>query len=396
MIAELLWQFISAISDNINRVTPYLDTLFHGLILLNITWLGIETAMGKYEFPQLVEKILILGFSIFIIKHLPYFSKTFLDSLVRLSGMDSSILENPAVLFQFAQEEILDPVNRAVSAYMGASKNAFDAVARFFNSIGFYIQYGMFIAEVYICFAIIVVQIVLNYILYYIVLFFGMVLAPFTIFKPLEFIGKNVFKAVLTQALTVAVIVFVATIGLTVFQKLLLTNAIDRLSMKGIPQIMGNMWVLFACILIYCFICLMSPTLVMSIISGAPTLGASGLISTVAAIGGAAMGIGSLIAGGSAGIPAVSPPAPQTAAPGGTPAPAAAAASQFAPRVTAGSVPAVNTMRQDRGALPAPASAPSPFLPPPPRPQLEDKTRVPVPQAPANESDKAFSYRVLS
>jgi type IV secretion system protein TrbL len=405
MLADLVWQFISAISDNINRIAPSLNKLLYILILLNIAWLGIETALGKYEFSQLIEKMLVMGVSIFIVRNLPYFSKVFLESLVKLSGGDISLLENPAILFQFAHEQVLNPVNQAVGEYMGEAKNAFDAVARFFNSIGFYIQYGMFIIAVYICFAIIVVQIVLSYLLYYIVLFFGIILAPFTVFKPLEFIGKNVFRAILTQALTLAVIVFVATIGLTVFRNLLVTGATNRLnelSLRGYPQIVGNMWVLFACILIYCFVCLMSPTLVMSVISGAPTLGASGLISTVAAIGGAVTGIGALAAG-AGGAAAALPPAPQASAPAAAAAaPAAAAPNQFAPRAAASPGLAVNTVSQSQGALPAPAFTPSPFLPPPPRPQLEDKTRVPAPAAPAvpatpaNSTDSNFKYKVVS
>jgi type IV secretory pathway TrbL component len=163
----------------------------------------------------------------------------------------------------------------------------------------------------------------LNYILYHINLFFGVILLPFTAFKPFEFIGKNVFKAVFTQALTCAVVVFIASIGMRVFQGYFTAAAVRMQIEKGLS--IGHQWVIIASILLYAFLCLMSPTLVMSIISGAPTLGVSGLVSTIAAIGGAVSGAiassGSGQAANTMAVPDNAPPG--SSGEGGTPAPAA-------------------------------------------------------------------------
>jgi type IV secretion system protein TrbL len=393
MVARILWQFISQISQSINAVFPYSWRLLFILTVLSFTWTGIETALGKYELSALIEKFLVVGITVFLIKNLPYLSQMFLRSLIKLSGistgMDTSVLENPSMLFDFAHTYILDPVDRVIDEQFDKANGIFQMFNVVRTSIGFLIIYGIFIVALYICFAIIVVQIVLNYILYHITLFYGVILLPFSVFKPLEFIGKNVFKAILTQALTLSVIVFVADLGLRVFRSIFTRAAMDTITASGFFDA-AMLWVMLACILIYFFVCLKAPTLVMSIISGAPTLGAGGLFSTVAAIGAAAVGVGRLLSG-SGGSQASSSPqggGAQTAGAGG------GGTNQFFPKVASAAASIVNTTSQ--AALPSGSSAPSPFLPAPSRPLLEDKSGGSVPPVANNNSDKAFSYRVVS
>jgi type IV secretion system protein TrbL len=394
MIAEVTWAFIQSVSAAINEVIPYSWKVLYALTVLNFTWLGIETMLGKYTFEKLLENFLVLGISVFLIRNLGYLSNMFLSSIIGLAGvttgMDTSVLENPSVIFDFANTSIIYPLDNLVSEYMGGALGPLNSVGRFFNNLSFYVLYGILMLLVYICFAIVVVQVVLNYILYHIVLFFGYILLPFTVFKPLDFIGKNVFKAVLTQALTCGVIVFVANIGLAVF-RLLFTKAFlvymnpDQFARNG----SGIFLVIIACVLLYGFLCLQAPTLVMSIISGAPTLGAGGLFSTVAAVGGAVTGaaavIGGAIAGGGGGGPAQSAPPAAASPQGGN------TGGGFLPKASPSSGgPPVNTVASSP-ALPPPAAS-NPFLPVPARPQIEDKG----PPAAGNAGDDGFSYRVVS
>jgi type IV secretion system protein TrbL len=412
MVAEYLWYFIRVLSDAINSIMPYSRKLLDIITILAVTWLGIETALGKNDFSTLVEKILILGINIFLIKNLSYLSHMVLSSLLKLSStagdtaMGTSLLENPAVLLDYAHSYIIKPTTDVVAEQFGG---LFDAVSSAFNLLtnpnGFWfiIMYILLILVVYVCFAIIIVQIVLNYILYHITLFFGYILAPFSIFKPLDFIGKNVFKALLTQALTLAVIVFVANIGLSAFKAMFTTSLMKGLNTNNPLMSVGLIWLMIASVLIYLFVCLQSPTLVMSIISGSPTLGAGGLLSTIAAIGTTvATGIGGMAAGGAAGGQSVNAVQGAGAAAGGGGGGGALAAAQsagqnqFLPR-TVSSGPSVNTITQSGSMAALPAASPSPFLPAPSRPMLEDKTGLipAVPSKPMNDSDSGFSYKVL-
>jgi P-type conjugative transfer protein TrbL len=407
MVAEYLWYFIQTLSNAINGVMRYSRSLLDIITVLAVTWLGIETALGKNEFSALVEKILVLGINIFLIKNLSYLSNMALTSLLRLSSvtgnMDTSILENPAVLFDYAHGYIISPVADVVAKQF-SGLNAIGAAFNILtnpNGFWFIIMYILLILVVYACFAVIIVQIVLNYILYHITLFFGYILAPFSIFKPLDFIGKNVFKSLLTHALTLAVIVFVANIGLGAFKSIFTASLLRGLNTNNPIMSVALMWMMIASVLIYLFACLQSPTLVMSIISGSPTLGAGGLISTVAALGAAAAGAGNMIAGGGAGGAgghAVNTLQGAGNGAGAIPAAQGAGQSPFLPR-TASSTPSVNTLTGGGGnlaALPAGPQA-SPFLPAPARLMLEDKSNLAaaVPSKPMNDSDGGFSYKVL-
>jgi type IV secretion system protein TrbL len=398
MVAEITWGFIQSVSAAINGVIPYTWKVLYALTVLNITWLGIETMLGKYTFEKLLETVLVLGISVFLVKNLGYLSHLFLSSLVKLSGvttgMDTSVLENPSIIFDFAHTGIIYPLARLTEEYMGGAVGPFDAVARVFNNISFYALYGLALLAVYVCFAVVVVQIVLNYLLYHIVLFFGYVLLPFTVFRPLDFIGKNVFKAVLTQALTCAVIVFVASIGLGVFRLLFEKAFLVSMSPEQFARTGGGLFLtVIACVLLYCFLCLQAPTLVMSVISGAPTLGAGGLFSTAAAIGGAVMGAAAVIGGAVTG--AAGGGGGGGTAPAGAALPGSGAGGELLPALpsSSGSLPPVNTLASSP-ALPPPAAA-NPFLPAPARPQLEDKTAA-APAAAGNAGDDGFSYRVVS
>jgi type IV secretion system protein TrbL len=296
VFTEIAWGFIEKISAAIIEVKPYAEKLLYALITINIAWIGIETILGKNDLAKIIEKVFLMGVTVLLVTRFVEISHIFLASVVKLAGistgMDKSLLEDPTQIFAFAHTHILTPYVNAVEEVTNAnsSGNPLVIVANFFQNLPFTIMFGLFTMCIYICFAIIVVQIMLNYILYHINLFFGVILLPFTSFKPFEFIGKNVFKAIFTQALTCAVIVFIASIGLRVFEGYF-TSAIVRLHIdRGLS--LGNLWVVIASVILYTFLCLMSPTIIMNIISGAPTMGASGLISTVAAIGGAIAGIG--------------------------------------------------------------------------------------------------------
>jgi type IV secretion system protein TrbL len=292
MFTEIAWGFIEQISAAVLAVKPYADKLLYALVTLNIAWTGIETILGKNDLGKLVEKFFLMGVTVLLVTRFVEISHLFLTSFVKLAGistgMDQSLLEDPTQVFDFAHTYILTPYGNAVQGtFANTSSNPFQVIVNFFQNIQFTVMYGIFTLCIYVCFAIVVVQIMLNYILYHINLFFGVILLPFTAFKPFEFIGKNVFKAVFTQALTCAVVVFIASIGLRVFQGYFTITTVQAHLAK---LSLGRLWVIVASVLLYAFLCLMSPTLVMSIISGAPTLGVSGLVSTIAAIGGAVTG----------------------------------------------------------------------------------------------------------
>jgi type IV secretion system protein TrbL len=365
MVSDLLWGYISEILSKINDITPYTWKLLLAMATLNITWLGIETVLGKYELAQLIEKMVVLGISIFLIKNLAYISQTFLSSLLKLTGMDTEILEHPEIVFDFVHRDILDPVNAIAQSRTVNSINPLETISAFIRNIPFYLTFGIVTIAIYICFSIVVVQLVLNYISYYIILFFGLILLPFSIFRPLEFIGKNVFKALLTQALTLAVIVFVATLGLGIFKTMMTSAALQMFNPTG-KNLLANMLVLLGSILAYCFICLQAPAIVMGIISGAPTLGAGGFFSTMAGIGAAAAGAAHVVSGGVNAIRGASSSgqagqaAPSTASSGGT---QGSQGNQFMPRTSSSSSNTVNTVSQGQDAGASGASAPSPFLP---------------------------------
>jgi P-type conjugative transfer protein TrbL len=403
-VADFFAAFIDAILAGINKVIPYSRNTLYILTVLNVAWFGIQTALGKYELSGLLEKFLTLGISVYVVKEFPGLSKTVLNSLTGLAsvtGMGTDVLTNPARIFSYAQTHILEPIKDTIAAEFSGVSGLYQAVTNGSGTINFFIHYALFIIIFYICMALVVVQIMLTYINYHITLLFGEMLLPFSIFKPLEFIGNNVFKAVLTQALSVAVVIFIADLGLRVFGQMITASLINSIRTGGGigPSNVSHLWAINAFVLVYFMLCMKAPALVMSLVSGAPVLGAAGLFSTIASIAAMATGAVSVFAeggggSGAAGGQALS--APQQAAgesrghaqDSGAAAPAQAERGMFLPPPASASAPgAVNALGPPPDAQALPAPSPSPFLPPP--------SRAAVP-APRNSADPDFSYRVVS
>jgi len=283
-IADVLWKFIEIITKAFHEIHPYtLKTLFI-LTVINIAWLGIKTIFGKYELADLIEQFLVIGISVYVVKNLEPWTNLMKESLFKITGMSTDVLQDPALILAYAQTNILNPISQTINKQFNNAGGIFAKAELFFSEFGFFLCYGIAVIAVYICFAVVVVQIVIAYISYWITLLFGQILLPFSTFRPLEFIGKNVFTAILTQTLTLAVIVFVAQLGLGVFQTVITGPALDSLADRGKLNI-GTLWVILACVLIYFYLCLKAPTLVSTLVSGSPSLGAGGLFSTVAAVG---------------------------------------------------------------------------------------------------------------
>lgn len=281
MVAEFLHQFVVQITEVTNKVTPNIWRTLYILIALNVTWAGIEIALGKHELPGLIEKLFSICLVLFLVKNFRFISFTFLHSLLGLTGGgDTSILENPEQIFIYAHEQILNPISASIEGQF-AQTGGLGLLTLGAQQIGFFLIYGIFIIAIYICFAVIVVQIVIAYLTFLITMLFGLILLPFTVFKPLEFIGKNVFSAMLSQALTIAVIVFVAQLGLAVFGRVVTQSALTALASRGKLNV-AVLWTILACVFIYFYLCLKAPTLVMTLMSGSPALGAGGLFTAIA------------------------------------------------------------------------------------------------------------------
>ena len=366
-------KFIDAINATINQYQPISWRTAYILLTLNIAWLGILTALGKYEFGDLIEKFLIMGITMFAVRNLAYISTTFLNSLLALSerAMDpgkTSVILNPPMIFEYANSQLLDPINNAMTVLLNeepAPASAAAAVVGYLGlptfsmrTMGLILFYGLFLLAVYVCFAVIVVQIMVCYISYMITLLFGQMLLPFTLFKPLEFIGKNVFSSILGQALSLGVTVFIADLGLRVFGETITDSAINALVNDG-KLSLSSMWTILAGVLLYFYLCLKAPTLVTAIITGSPALGAGGLVSTIAAAGAAVTGMLPSFSGGGQASSAQAP-AQGAAGPG---------ASQFMPspdqRGGAQNAAGANATSVDAaaGASPPPSPGASQFMP---------------------------------
>jgi type IV secretory pathway TrbL component len=328
MVSEILAGYIDVMPGAINSVRPNLMYLMYILTVLNIAYLGINIALNKVRNEEIIEKIFFLLVTVFLVRNYVFIGNIVKYGIVQLSAkfadMDMSLIDHPEQLFSYFYDNIIVPYVDGMEAFIAqvsgdigddwgvsAAITALGATVK-----GYILQlfFNIFTLVILICVVIVIVQIVLTHINFYITLFFGQITIVTTLFEPTRFIGQNALKSIITSAITMGVTVFVAAVGMLVLRNINV-NA-WAVAHTSFIEALAAQWVMLASVIIYVFLCLKGPALIMSLISGMPTLGAGGLFSTISNIANTTANIvNAARGGGSSGLaPAQAPAA--TGAPG--------------------------------------------------------------------------------
>src|SRR5208283_996643 len=311
MLHDVIYQYTNIILNMIEKVKPFSNHLLWGLLILDVVFLGLNIAMGKTASVEaIVERLLFMGFVIYIISNFTSLSYMFRNSLIKIlgytGGIDQSIYNDPTQIMHWAQDHLIGPMNEAIKkvdqAYTAPQFNITQAGQWLSASVqhmtevwNVRIIFNLIYLGVQLAFIIIAVEMTIARIEFYLIVLFALVIVPFIAWQPLRFIGTRAFTAVIAQALKLGIIVAIISLGMQVMNNLSsymlsFTNLGSALNTQGLDlSILGL--VLASCAVLV-FLSIQVPALAMSLISGNPALSASGFgqnMMGIAAIGTAAV-----------------------------------------------------------------------------------------------------------
>jgi hypothetical protein len=358
MDTTLVGGFLTAMESAYTALVPYAKHLLYILVAFNVLFIGINIIIGKINsIMEIVWRFCIIATIIYIVEHWQPIVTVFSNSVFNLAGMNtknassnmgSTIIHDPGSILSYAYHQLIDPILGALD-----KRFADNGVLKGLAMYKFMLQYGLVIIVLLACFIVIMLQVVLALISFHVCLFFSLMMLPFLVFEPFAFLGKNAFTSMVGCTLTLGVLIFICNIGFGMFQTYFVAAITSSLSSFNIGTIISAL----AASIIFAYMCIVGPTLVMTLVSGAPMLGAAGFASTVSNIG---KGV-SKIAGGANKLMHPQPPkTPSPSAPspsGNTPPsptppaalPAPPSGRQFQGSLNAGQSPAAKQLRASSG-----------------------------------------------
>jgi type IV secretion system protein TrbL len=271
------------------------------LIAFDIVFIGYGMITGRTEnILEVVWKFFVIGVMVYIITNFKTLSYDLVDSVCTLAGLNSSsasynmgtdILTNPTSVLSYSYNYVIKPFLDSLDVQIKKSMQNGGPWAMFeFTNIKYMFMYGIFTAFTMICFCILTIQVCIASISWHICFFFAIMMLPFTLFEPTSFLGRNAFSSMAGQSLNCGVLVFITNIGLQVMQVYFSTSVPVALEW-------GNVFIVLCSSLLLAYLSIIGPGLVISLISGAPTLGAGGFASTMSNLWNTGRGIQRAITG---------------------------------------------------------------------------------------------------
>ena len=286
MFTNVVKTIVQTIESGFPILSIHGNRLLFLLLALDFTIWGLYMAMGKNQnISSGIEKVLIAGVMVWIIQNLPALSFMFLDSIIQLSSQVGGTFtldyfQNPGAVFSDGWNLIAEPIRESFQDTMGGFK-------AFFTNIGGNALYGLSYILLVLSFAILTLQLALAIIEFHIILYMSLILAPFMVFKPLNFIGSKVPSAIIGQALKLGIISFVVGLSMNIFISHITAENISSFVLEDVVLVTITAAVI-------AFLALQAPALASSLLSGIPNISASGFMQNAAGM----MYAGKSLAGG--------------------------------------------------------------------------------------------------
>ena len=319
MLHDTIYLYLQNILAMIDSVKPFSNRLLYLLLGLDVVFMGFNIAMGKLaSIEKIVERLLFMGFVIYIVNNFTGLSYMFKNSFIQILGqtgdLNQTIYDDPSQIMNWAHAHLIAPMNEAIKrvdeAYNPPAFNVLQAGQWLATSFGHMedvwsvrLIFNLVHLGIQLAFIIIAVEMTIARIEFYLIVLFALVLVPFIAWGPLRFIGSRAFSAVIAQALKLGIIVAIVTLGMHVMSSLnsSILNQMNPTDIDGSIDFSVVGLVLASCAVLV-FLSIQVPALAMALISGNPALSASGFAGNmmgIAAIGmAAANGLRSVIQSG--------------------------------------------------------------------------------------------------
>ena len=323
-----MFMVIAIIRGGIDAVYPLVRQLVGVLLLIDFTVFGIQLAMGKdNEVSAIVMKLLTTGAMVWIIINWEFLAVSLRNTLITFgarageaagshyvgSGMppmgpiNMDLFLDPAAILRMAANELIRPL---LDALQGQADNL-TGLSRLAERMEHGVLQGIVIGGVAVAFFLIAITVSIALIEFWVVILFSLVLVPFTLWKPLSFIGEKAFSAVVGQSVKVGIVALTTGIVLNVFRVFV---SVPTGELFGWDNAANILMASFLC----SFLVLQLPSLANTLLSGVPSLSASGLLTAAAGtIAGAKAGATIMGKGAKAAAPLAKAAAPGLAAAAG-------------------------------------------------------------------------------
>ncbi len=269
MIRDVIFTITDMIQQGIISLQPVVSRIMYLLLTIDISLFGIAVATGKKSsLANVIEKLMITGFSIFLITNFPKLAYWFQNWVVTNAGsiggnFNIDFLLDPGEILQYANEEVLDPLNKLIENSTG-----------FFSGVELKVTFAIAWIGVMLSFLIITIQLSLAIVEFHFVILGSLLILPFTILEPTQFIGTKVFPATIGHAVKLGIISAVASIGMNVYKSVIHLDRLDKITLDYVVM-------LIFLSLFMAFLCVQIPAIANSLLSGIPNMSASGLIQNM-------------------------------------------------------------------------------------------------------------------
>jgi len=224
----------------------------------------------------------------------------FLHMLVGISaasaGVTGDILNNPGLVLVFADNALVSPLVVSLET-VHSGRSFWQFVADMFNpfynaqtasaagempsTLDLQIMSFFYKVTIYVIYGLLTIQLCLAVVEFYLILLFAQILVPFIAFEPLRFIGTNAFTAVIGQAVRLAIVVTIVTLGVSVmdnvakevFGRLVQWNADGTVTAipgaAGVPELISLVMLIVSSMLL-AYLATHAPNLATALLTGAP------------------------------------------------------------------------------------------------------------------------------
>lgn len=207
VLTNLLNTFVGIFSLGYGRLLPDALHLLAILASLEMVFAGLWWAFdgGQRVEVELLKKVLIIGFFIWIVSNYKWFIELVIGGFInvgeRAGGRESNLLTNPSLIIDYGFAAT-DPIFQHIHNYSRIGLHQIpDIILSGFS--------GLLIILAYFALAVVVF---ITYLEFYIISILGLILVPFGVFRHTSFLSEKVFGAVIAFGIRLMVLAFILAV----------------------------------------------------------------------------------------------------------------------------------------------------------------------------------------
>ena len=283
-ITDAVYTILLVVDEAIIDIQPYGRYLFYTLAVLEVCIFGVMIAFGKHQdIGEIIVKFLTISVLFWVNQNLDVLTFQVAESISMLSekvidvsnstfteGIEIPDIYNPTAVYEVGWNFI----NDIEDAFL-EKRELFglgDKLPKVFDPLAWQMMIikGCF----FVVFSVLCIQLAIAQIELHIILFFGTILFPFSVFGPLKWMGEKVLPAIFGQCLRLGLVIFSTCISLAVI--------INTLHVPDSGNLEFHTLIQMVVIALICgFLAVQVPAMASSLLSGMPNLTASSFMQNM-------------------------------------------------------------------------------------------------------------------